>query len=109
MTLYRVTTAALDFVITVVAALLGLRLVLRLFGANPDNGVVQGIYASSQLLIAPFVDIFPTLTLEADFVLEFATIFALVLYAVIAHILITLVRMVAYTSFRRRHALRTNT
>lgn len=107
MTLYRATTAIIDFIITLVAALLGLRIVLKLFGANETNGVVQAMYAISQPLIAPFVGIFPSLELEQGYVLEFATVFALVLYAVLAHILTTLVRAIAYSSFRRRHALRT--
>lgn len=106
MTLYRASTAFIDFAITVVAALLGLRIILRLFGANSGNGVVQSIYVLSQPFIAPFAGIFPVLTLDEGFMLEFATIFALVLYAVAAHILLTFVRMIAYTSFRRRHVLR---
>lgn len=107
MTLYRVTTAIIDFVITLIAALLGLRIILHLFGANADNQIVKAIYSVSQPLVLPFANIFPSLELEQGYVLEFATVFALVLYAVVAHIIVTLVRAIAYTSFRRRHALRT--
>ncbi len=107
MTVYRATTAVIDFIITLVAALLGLRIVLKLFGANEANAVVQAIYAVSWPLVAPFADVFPSLALEQGYVLEFATVFALVLYAVVAHIITTLVRAIAYSSFRRRHALRT--
>lgn len=106
MTFYRAVTAIIDAIITFVAALLGLRVVLLLFGANGDNGIVRGIYALSAPFIAPFSDIFPVLTLEPGYVLEFATLFALVLYAVVAHIISTIVRAAAYSSFRRRHALR---
>lgn len=103
MTLYRVSTALLDVVITLVTALLGLRLLIKLFGGNTDNLFVQVLYVVSAPLIAPFTGMFPSLTLETGYVLEFAAVFALIVYAIIAHLLLTVVRAVAYAAFRRRH------
>ena len=103
MTLYRVSTAFLDVIITFVTALLGLRLLIKLFGGNTDNLFVQGLYMVSAPLIAPFTGMLPSLTLETGYVLEFAAVFALIVYAIIAHLLLTVVRAVAYAAFRRRH------
>lgn len=103
MTLYRLSTALLDVVITLVTALLGLRLLIKLFGGNADNLFVRGLYVISAPLVAPFASMFPSLTLENGYVLEFAAVFALIVYAVLAHLLLTIVRAVAYAAFRRRH------
>ncbi len=103
---YRGLTSFVDFVITLVTALLGLRVLLRLFGADSASGFARAIYAVSAPFVAPFAGIFPSLTLENGFVLEFATLFALVVYAMIAHLVLTLIRALAYSAFRRRIALR---
>lgn len=103
---YRAMSAVIDFIITVVTALLGLRVLLHLFGANDANGFVRAVYTLSEPLLAPFSGIFPALELESGFILEFATLFALIVYAILAHLLMTFVRALAYSSFRRRIALR---
>lgn len=41
-----------------IEALVGLRFVLRLLGANPDNGFVSWIYSWSTPFVAPFSGIF---------------------------------------------------
>lgn len=41
-----------------IEALVGLRFVLRLVGANPDNALVSWIYAWSTSFVAPFSGIF---------------------------------------------------
>lgn len=102
MPFYRILSAMIDVAITLVTAALGLRVILKLFGADETHFVVKALYAVSGPLIAPFQGMFPALTLESGFVLEFATLFALVMYAIVAHILLTLVRTVAYAVFRRR-------
>ena len=41
-----------------IEALVGLRFVLRLLGANPDNGLVQWVYNWSTPFVTPFAGIF---------------------------------------------------
>ncbi len=41
-----------------IEALVGLRFVLRLLGANPDNGLVQWVYSWSTPFVRPFAGIF---------------------------------------------------
>lgn len=103
---YRTLTSVVDFVITLVTALLGVRVLLQLFGADAGNAFVRAVYALSWPLLAPFWEIFPSLTLESGFVLEFATLFALIVYATLAHLVLSVIRAMAYSAFRRRIAMR---
>lgn len=41
-----------------IEALVGLRFILRLFGANPSNGFVSWVYSWSTPFVAPFAGIF---------------------------------------------------
>ena len=66
----------------VVAFFLGLRFILRLFGADGSNGFANWIYETSSEILGPFRGIFPSANLDG-FVIEFTTIFALLVYAII--------------------------
>lgn len=76
-----------------VGVFLALRFVLKLFGANAANGFVEWIYDTSSVLLAPFRGIFPTEVIDRQYVLEFNTLFALVIYALIGMLLIMFVNM----------------
>jgi YggT family protein len=78
----------------VVESFLGLRFLLRLFGAN-QTGFVQWVYNMSDGLLAPFRGIFPTTVLEDRYVLEFSTLFAMLMYAILALILVWLINLVS--------------
>lgn len=71
-----------NLMLTVVGSLLGLRFILKLFGANGDSGFVDWIYQSSGEILGPFRGIFPQTNLDG-FVIEFSTIFALLVYSII--------------------------
>lgn len=74
----------LNFFTAVVEGFLGFRFILKLFGANPNNGFVAWIYEMSGALLAPFRGIFPTTVFENRYVFEFSTLFAMLMYAIIA-------------------------
>ena len=74
--------------------ILGLRLILKLFGANASNGFVQWVYETSGAILDPFRNIFPTRVFESTFILEFSTLFAMILYAVIGMLLIWLIEAI---------------
>lgn len=76
----------------VVEALLGLRLLFRLFGANSANALVDLIYTLSAPLVAPFRGIFGTPAANG-FVLEWSTILAMVIYYIIAYALVEMFRL----------------
>ncbi len=76
-------------VLIVLEGLLLFRLAFKLFGANPTNDFVEFIYRLSQPLLAPFRGIFSD-RVEGGLVFESATFIAIVVYALIAQVLISL-------------------
>jgi len=70
-----------------VLAILGLRFVLRLFGASETAGFVSWVYEMSAVLLEPFRGIFPTQTFENQFVFEFSTLFAMIVYGLLGLLL----------------------
>lgn len=74
----------LNFFTAIVIGILSLRFILKLFGASETNGFVGWIYEMSAVLLEPFRGIFPTRVFENRFVLEFSTLFAMVIYALLA-------------------------
>lgn len=80
-------SAITNFVIGIVEFLIGLRIVLKLLGANPQTPFVEWVYETSAPLLAPFEGMFPSPTLEGGFVLEVSALFALVIYALIGYLI----------------------
>lgn len=74
----------LNFFTTVVEGFLALRFLLKLFGANTSSGFVQWVYNMSAVLLQPFRGIFPATVIQNRYVIEFSTVFAMLMYAVIA-------------------------
>lgn len=83
-------TAAVNFiwfVYGVIAMLLGIRMLLKLFGANSANGFVELIYSVSGVLSAPFDTIFGVTQTEAgatQSVFEPSILVAIAVYGLIA-------------------------
>lgn len=71
-----------NLMLTVVGVLLGLRFILKLFSANASNDFVNWIYEASAEVLGPFRGIFPAPNLDG-FVIEFSTIFALLVYSLV--------------------------
>lgn len=87
----RLLTGLINFFTAVATIFLGLRVVLRLFGANPDVPFVQWVYESSSVLLQPFRGIFPTETISDNFVIDFSALFAMVVYGLVGMALVSLV------------------
>lgn len=81
----------LNFFTAVVESFLGLRFLLKLFGANGNNGFVDWVYEMSGALLEPFRGIFPSKVFENQYVLEFSTLFAMLMYAIIALLIMWLI------------------
>jgi uncharacterized protein YggT (Ycf19 family) len=90
----------IEIVFTLVEALLGLRVILKFFGANPATPFVNWVYETSEPLLTPFSGMFPAPVIEGRFVLEFSTLFALIIYGLIAYLLIALIEYLASLSER---------
>ncbi len=84
------TTTASNFVwyiLGVIEVLIGLRFILKIFGANPNSGFVDFIYTVTGVLTAPFDNIFGvTSTKSGDVhsVFEPSILVAAAVYALIA-------------------------
>ena len=77
-------------------ALFAFRLIFKLLGANPESTFVSLIYSFSGNFLAPFSGIFrPEVIqgIETQSVLEFTTIIAMFVYALIAHGLVRLIEI----------------
>lgn len=81
----------LNFFTVVVESILGLRFLLKLFGANAGNGFVSWVYEMSDVLLDPFRGIFPAKVFENQYVFEFSTLFAMLMYAIGALLLMWLI------------------
>lgn len=74
--------AIVNLMLAVVGSILGLRFILKMFGANTGNDFVNWVYESSAEILGPFRNIFPSANLDG-FVIELSTIFALLVYSIL--------------------------
>lgn len=94
-----------EYLVFIVEVFLLLRFALKLFGANPGAPFVAWMYATTDPLLAPFRGIFPSPVIEQGFVFEFSTLFAMVIYAIIAWIIGDLIMLFArYVDRQSRNA-----
>ncbi|MBI2590793.1 MAG: YggT family protein [Candidatus Blackburnbacteria bacterium] len=91
----------INLVIGLIELLLAIRLLLRLFAANPATPFVRWTYETSQPLVNPFLGIFPNPVLTGGLVIEFSTLVALVVYAIAGYVLAELIGTLGYGARRR--------
>ncbi len=84
-------TKVVYWVTMVLEAFLGLRFILKLFSANPDSPFVRWVYENTQPLLVPFANVFPTARLGRGYTVEFITLFAIIIYALIGYLILALV------------------
>jgi hypothetical protein len=87
------------FVFGVIEVFIGIRFVLKLIGANAEAGFVQFVNGFSGIFMAPFEAILGTDSVSGA-TLEWSALVAIVIYALIAWGLVTLIGVVS----PRRHA-----
>ncbi len=97
----RLITKLINVVFTVAEVLLLLRFILKLFTANQSAPFVGWVYETSQPLLVPFENIFPTVV-ESGIVVEMSTLFAIMVYAIVGYLLIMLVDVVDDSVQRKR-------
>jgi len=78
-------------IFAVIEIILGFRLVFKLLGANPDNGFVKVIYNVTQFFVGIFEGIFGKVT-DTGAVFEPATLIAMIIVALVAWLILMLVR-----------------
>ena len=86
------------FVFSLAEIVLFLRLILRLFGASTESSFVQFIYNSSAVLLDPFRGIFTPAEVAPGAFLEFTTLFAIVIYALIAFLITEFIDFIVFNA-----------
>lgn len=76
----------IHFLTAALGVLLFLRVLLRLFGANPDNTFAQVIYSLSNPFVAPLNNLFGTPAFGKSQALEINTLVAIAAYAILAYL-----------------------
>ena len=79
----------------VIDGLLLIRLVLKLLGANPAAGFTQWTYAVTDVLLAPFRNLLPTIGNEHS-QLEMSVVVAILVYALISWVLARLMAIIFF-------------
>lgn len=77
-------------VFNIATGILGLRFLLKLFGANPAAMFTRWIYETSQPLLHPFAGMFPV-AVDGRFVFDFSTLFAIAIYSLVGYLITELV------------------
>jgi uncharacterized membrane protein len=76
----------------IVEVLIGLRVVLKLFAANANNGFASFIYGAAGVFVAPFVGLTGTPAAGGS-VLEISSLIAMAIYALVAWGIVWVVRL----------------
>lgn len=90
-----------NFVTTLVEGLLALRILLKLFGASTAAPFVEWVYETTQPLLNPFTGMFPSPQVSGGFVLEFSSIFALLVYAFVGFVISQALEAMVYFDEKR--------
>ncbi|CAN5148926.1 hypothetical protein BH18CHL2_BH18CHL2_02990 [soil metagenome] len=85
-------TRVVTLLLTVLEVLLLARVLLRLFGANPEQPLVSGLYGITEPLVRPFQGIFNA---PANSPLDVAALLAILFLFLVAALIVALVRAIA--------------
>lgn len=78
-------------------ALIGIRVILMLIGANPANGFTAFVYQLTQLFLWPFQNLIANPTFQ-NMTLEVTSIIAMIVYALLGWIIVRMIWVVFYRS-----------
>ena len=76
-------------------ALIGIRVILLLIGANPANGFTAFIYQLTQLFLWPFQNLIANPTFQ-NMTLEVTSVIAMIVYALLGWIIVRMIWVVFY-------------
>lgn len=79
-------TQIILLIFSILEGLIALRILLKLIGANPESPLVALIYGATNLFLFPFTGLVHSQTM-GSMVLETSSMFAIVVYALIAALL----------------------
>ena len=76
-------------------ALIGIRVILMLIGANPANGFTAFVYQLTQLFLWPFQNLIANPTFQ-NMTLEVTSIIAMIVYALLGWLIVRMIWVVFY-------------
>lgn len=82
----------------VINILIAIRFVLKAMAANPGNAFADLIYGITDILVAPFVGLISTPVAQNGSMLDVASIFAIVVYSIVAFVIVQLLRILFASS-----------
>ncbi|MCB2160731.1 YggT family protein [bacterium] len=81
--------------LAILEAMIAMRIGLKLIGANADNLIVSMVYQFTSLFLFPFDGLIGSLS-TGNIVFELSSIFAMLVYALIAYVVNKLILLVFY-------------
>jgi uncharacterized protein YggT (Ycf19 family) len=87
----------------IIEGLLAIRLVLKLLGANPQAGFTNFINGLTDVFMAPFRNLLPTVGSSSGAVLETSVVIAIIVYALIGWVLARLIVIMFFRNVTVSH------
>src|SRR5579864_6440378 len=87
--MFRILRAFINIVVGIIELLLTFRLIFKFLVVNPETPFVAWLYRVTAPLVAPFSKILPNWKFSS-FVVDFATVAALIVFAVVGSVLLVL-------------------
>lgn len=80
----------IDGAFGIITFIIATRFLLKLFGANAGNALVEFVYALSSIFVFPYKGIFANLTISDNLIFETASIIALIVLSILYGFIIRL-------------------
>lgn len=83
MGIHRFSLSLISIVFAAVEVLIGMMILLKLFGAFSSAPFVRWVYQTTDPLLYPFSGMFPSPRIEGGFIIEFSAVFGLIAYTLV--------------------------
>lgn len=97
--MFGIIKTLVNIVFGIIEFLLSLRFIFKFFAVNFGTPFVAWIYGATASLVSPFARIMPDLNL-GGFVVDFATLAALIIYVLIAYLILQIFSYVSPRYYR---------
>jgi hypothetical protein len=87
----RVLINIIEVILAIITFFIGMRVILKFFGANSATPFVNWIYNISGQLIYPFSGIFPDLSLGGGIMFDVVALISLLAYSLLAYLIIMVI------------------
>ena len=85
-------SSTIDWILTAIEALIGLRVIFKLAGVSPTHTVVKWLYEVSNPLVDPFKGLFSASSPMKRSELELTALLAMLIYGIVGYIISDIIR-----------------